>query len=161
VESAEVLDARTITFRFAEPHAQAIEDFWWAPMPRHLLEGVGAAEMANAPFNRNPVGSGPFRFREWRANERLVLERNEDFPEALGGPPAAQRVVFRIVPEPATLLTELLTGGIHIHINAAAGPDRSGSRRRHLDSTRRRDQAVLHRVEQRAGAVRRRGCGGP
>jgi peptide/nickel transport system substrate-binding protein len=117
VESAEVLDARTIRFRFAYPHAQALEDFWWAPVPRHLLEGVAAAEMANAPFNRNPVGSGPYRFREWRANDRLVLERNEDYPEGLGGPPDAQRVVFRIIPEPATMLTELLTGGIHIQMN--------------------------------------------
>jgi peptide/nickel transport system substrate-binding protein len=116
VESAEVLDPRTIRFRFAYPHAQALENFWWAPVPRHLLEGVAAAEMANAPFNRQPVGSGPYRFREWRANERLVLERNEDYPEGLGGPPPAQRLVFRIVPEPATLLTELLTGGVHIQM---------------------------------------------
>ncbi len=116
VESAEVLDARTITFRFSEPHAQAIEDFWWAPVPKHLLEEVAPAEMANAPFNRNPIGSGPFRFREWRSNDRLVLERNDEFPEALGGPPAAERIVFRIVPESATLLTELVTGGIHVDI---------------------------------------------
>jgi peptide/nickel transport system substrate-binding protein len=117
VESAEVLDPRTIRFRFEYPHAQAIEDFWWPPVPRHLLEGVSATEMANAPFNRSPVGSGPYRFREWRANERVVLERNEDYPEGLGGPPDAERVVFRIIPEPATRLTELLTGGIHIQLN--------------------------------------------
>jgi peptide/nickel transport system substrate-binding protein len=117
VESATVLNPRTIRFRFAYPHAQALEDFWWAPVPRHLLEGVTAADMANAPFNRNPVGSGPYRFREWRANDRLVLERNEDYPEGLGGPPDAERIVFRIIPEPATMLTELLTGGIHIQMN--------------------------------------------
>src|SRR5690606_36530463 len=40
----------------------------------------------------------------------------EDLPEGLGGPPAARRVVFRVIPEPATLLTELITGGIHIDI---------------------------------------------
>src|SRR5690606_284876 len=96
--------------------AQALEDFWWAPVPRHLLEGVAPADLRNAPFNRNPVGSGPYRFVEWRANDRLVLERNPDFPEALGGPPALDRLVFRVVPEPATLLTELLTGGLHVDI---------------------------------------------
>jgi peptide/nickel transport system substrate-binding protein len=117
VESAEVLDPRTIRFRFEYPHAQAIEDFWWAPVPRHILAGTSATEMANAPFNRNPVGSGPYRFVEWRANERVVLARNDDYPEGLGGPPDADRVVFRIIPEPATRLTELLTGGIHIQLN--------------------------------------------
>jgi peptide/nickel transport system substrate-binding protein len=117
VASAQVVDARTITFRFEYPHAQALEDFWWPPVPRHLLEGVSATEMANAPFNRRPVGSGPFRFVEWRSNERIVLEANPDYPEGLGGPPAAGRVVFRVIPEAATRLTELLTGGIHIQLN--------------------------------------------
>ncbi|HSH44766.1 MAG TPA: ABC transporter substrate-binding protein [Longimicrobiales bacterium] len=116
VESAEVLDPRTIRFTFTEPHAQALEDFWWAPVPQHLLEETDPAGMANAPFNRQPVGSGPFRFGEWRSNDRLVLVRNDSFPEGLGGPPAADRIVFRVIPEPATLLTELITGGVHVDI---------------------------------------------
>jgi peptide/nickel transport system substrate-binding protein len=116
VESASVTDDHTITFRFARPHAQALEDFWWPPLPRHLLEGVSPAELRNAPFNRQPVGSGPLRFGEWRANERLVLVRNDDFPEALGGPADAERIVFRVIPEASTMLTELLTGSVHIDI---------------------------------------------
>jgi peptide/nickel transport system substrate-binding protein len=116
VQSARVIDDRTISFRFARPHAQALEDFWWPPLPRHLLEGVAPAELRNAPFNRQPVGSGPFRFGEWRANERLVLVSNPDFPEALGGPAVAERVVFRVIPEAATMLTELITGSLHVDI---------------------------------------------
>lgn len=116
VESAEVMDSFAIRFDFERPHAQAIEDFWWAPAPKHLLEDVPPAELSRAPFNRRPVGSGPFRFVEWRANERLVIEPNPDFPEALGGPAAATRVVFRIIPEAATMLTELITGGVHVDI---------------------------------------------
>jgi peptide/nickel transport system substrate-binding protein len=119
VESARVVDDHTIVFRIARPHAQMLEDFNWAPAPRHLLEGIAPAELRNAPFNRQPVGSGPFRFGEWRANEQLVLVRNPDFPEALGGPAAAERVVFRVVPEASTLLTETLTGRIHVNIPLA------------------------------------------
>lgn len=116
VESAQVVDAQTIRFDFARPHAQALEDFWWAPMPKHLLEATAPGDLRNADFNRAPVGSGPYRFVEWQANQRLVLEPNPDFPDALGGPPSANRVVFRIVPEPATLLTELMTGGVHVDV---------------------------------------------
>lgn len=119
VESATVLGPHTIRFDFVRPHAQALEDFWWAPVPKHLFEGVDPAELRNAPFNRNPVGSGPYRFVEWRANDRVVIERNPDFPEALGGPPYLDRVVFRVIPEPATMLTELVTGGVHIDIPVA------------------------------------------
>jgi peptide/nickel transport system substrate-binding protein len=119
VESARVIDDYTIAFRFTRPHAQALENFWWAPAPRHLLEGVAPSEMRNAPYNRQPVGSGPFRFHEWRSNEQLVLVRNPDFPEGLGGPAAADRVVFRFIPEASTMLTELLTGNIHVDIPLA------------------------------------------
>jgi peptide/nickel transport system substrate-binding protein len=117
VAAAEILDSLTIRFRFTRPHAQALEDFFWAPMPRHLLENITPAELRNAPFNRQPVGNGPFRFVEWRANELLVLERNPDYPESLGGPATAAGVVFRIIPEAATRTTELFTGGIHVNID--------------------------------------------
>ncbi len=116
VKSAEVIDPTTIRFTFSRPHAQAVEDFWWAPVPKHLLEGTSPAALKNSDFNRHPVGSGPFRFGEWRANDRLMIERNDSFPQALGGPPAAERIVFRVIPEPATLLTELITGGIQVDI---------------------------------------------
>lgn len=125
VADAEWIDSLTIRFTFERPHAQALEDFWWPPMPAHLLEGIAPAELRNAPFNRAPIGSGPFRFVEWRASERLVLEANAEFPEGLGGPPAAERIVVRIVPEAATLLTELFTGGIHVDIDVT--PDQAAS----------------------------------
>lgn len=116
VASAEAVDSFTVHFRFVRPHAQALEDFWWAPLPKHLLENVAPSELRNAPFNRQPVGSGPYKVVERRANERIVLERNPDYPEGLGGPPPAQRIVLRVIPEPSTMLTELTTGGVHVDI---------------------------------------------
>lgn len=116
VERAEAQGPYTVRFDFSEPFAQALESFWWPPVPRHLLEGVDPSELRVAPFNRNPVGSGPYRFVEWLANDRLVVERNPEFPAALGGPPLPDRVFFRIIPEAPTMLTELLTGGVHVDL---------------------------------------------
>ncbi|HEX7051244.1 MAG TPA: ABC transporter substrate-binding protein [Longimicrobiales bacterium] len=116
VESAEVIDSFAIRFDFSRPHAQALEDFWWAPLPRHLLEDVPPAQLRTAPYNRAPVGSGPYRFVERRANERLVIARDSMFPEALGGPPYLDRVIFRIIPEAPTMLTELITGGVDVDL---------------------------------------------
>jgi peptide/nickel transport system substrate-binding protein len=115
VDRAEVTDSFTIRFHYSRPHAQALEDFWWAPLPRHLLQSVPAAQLKNAPFNRQPVGSGPFRLTQWQANQRAVLEPNPGFPQALGGPGAA-RIVLRVIPEAATMLTELKTGGVQVDI---------------------------------------------
>jgi peptide/nickel transport system substrate-binding protein len=123
VKAAEVRDSFTIHFTFLEPHAQALEDFWWAPAPKHLLQGVSAADMRNAPYNRAPVGSGPFKFGEWQSNQRLIVTRNPDFPASLGGPANLDRAVFRIIPEPSTLLTEVITGGIQVDVPVA--PDQT------------------------------------
>ncbi|MDQ3557437.1 MAG: ABC transporter substrate-binding protein [Gemmatimonadota bacterium] len=110
VQSATVIDPHTIRFDFVAPHAQAMDGFWWAPMPRHLLQNVAPAELAQAPFSRNPTGSGPFRFVRWDAGQSLTLEANDEFTPALGGRPNLDRVVFRIIPEATTMVTELLSG---------------------------------------------------
>jgi peptide/nickel transport system substrate-binding protein len=131
VASAAVVDSFTITFRYVHPHAQAIENFYWAPAPRHLLQDITPAELRNAPFNRQPVGSGPFRFQQWQANEQIVLVRNDDFPEGLGGPPAADRVMFRIIPEASTRMTEQLTR--RLHVNMQLLPDQANQLRNNPD----------------------------
>ncbi|UCC71794.1 MAG: hypothetical protein JSV86_15675 [Gemmatimonadota bacterium] len=115
VESAQAIDSFTVRFEFSRPHARPLDGFWWAPVPRHLLEEIAPADMVRAPFNRQPVGSGPFRFAGWEAGERITLVRNPDFPESLGGPPHLDRVIFRFIGEPATLLSEALTGQVDVN----------------------------------------------
>jgi peptide/nickel transport system substrate-binding protein len=112
VKSATVVDPQTIRFSFTAPHAQALDDFWWAPVPRHLLQNVPPAQLAQAPYNRAPVGSGPFVLKPgaWKPNETLTLEANPAFPAGLGGRPRLDRVVFRIIPEATTMVTELVNG---------------------------------------------------
>lgn len=115
VESATVIDPQTIRFEFSGPHSQPLQAFWWAPLPQHILEGVGAGQLAQHPFGREPVGNGPFQFASWEPGQQLVLEGNPNYPEALGGPPLLERVVFRVIPEATTRLTEVLTGTIDVN----------------------------------------------
>jgi peptide/nickel transport system substrate-binding protein len=115
VSGASVIDANTVRFDFVAPHSQPMDAFWWAPVPRHLLDGVAPAQLAQHGFNRNPVGSGPFRFVSWDSGQQVTLEANDRFPEALGGRPMLDRIVFRIVPESTTRLTELLTGAVDLN----------------------------------------------
>ena len=112
VDRTERIDDRTVTFHFTEVHAEPELDFIeWSPMPKHLLEGIAAADMRNADFNRNPVGTGPFKFVSWTANQEVVFEANPDF---VLGRPHLDRVVVRIIPEQTTELTELLTGNLDL-----------------------------------------------
>lgn len=115
VQSATVLDPQTIRFDFTTPHSQPLQAFWWAPLPRHILQDVPPAQLAQHEFGRQPVGNGPFRFVSWDPGQQVIFEANADYPQALGGRPMLDRVVFRVVPEATTRLTEVLTGAIDVN----------------------------------------------
>lgn len=118
---ATVVDSFTIKIGMA-PHADFM-DPWrsFAPVPRHILEGTAPAQIKNHPFGtRSPVGNGPFRFVEHAPGQRWVFDANPNFPRELGGRPYVDRLVYRVIPEPTTLMTELLNGNIDYYIAAAA-----------------------------------------
>lgn len=116
----EVLDSFRVRF-LLQPHADPLADVPFLPvMPKHLLDSIPPERMAQAAFNRQPVGNGPFRFVEYRANDRWIFEANPDYPEELGGPPMVDRVVWRIVEENASQLAELRTGNAHLALNVPA-----------------------------------------
>jgi len=114
VASAEVIGPHRIHFTFTEPHAEPLEDFFWPPVPRHLLQGVVPEDMARHGFGREPVGSGPYRLVSWDVGQGLEFEARKTFPADLGGPAGISRVSYRIIPEPSTRLAELRRGDIDV-----------------------------------------------
>lgn len=111
VSSCEVVDEWTVRFRFSASAWEPLYATAFHVVPEHLLAGVPTEEIDSAEFNRNPVGNGRWRFREWIRESRLVLEADTQSPF---GRPAFDRVVFRFIPEDITLRTELLTGGVDV-----------------------------------------------
>lgn len=65
-------------------------------------------------FLKEPVGSGPYKLKEWKRDDRLVLEANKDY---FGEAPKWDELVFRAIPEDSTRVSELLTGGVDIAVN--------------------------------------------
>ena len=114
---SEIIDSFTIRVRW-RPHSDPLAGLPFLPvMPKHLLDSVPANAMSRAAFNRNPVGNGPFRFVEHRANDRWVFQANDDFPAGLGGRPAIDRLVWKVVPDPTAQLTEIQTGAVDLILN--------------------------------------------
>jgi len=110
----EELDSLTVRARF-RPHNEPLADVPFLPiMPAHLLDTIPAARLAQAAFNHRPVGNGPFRFVEYRANDRWVFEANPDFAPSLGGPPRLDRIIWRVIPDATAQATELETGNLDL-----------------------------------------------
>jgi peptide/nickel transport system substrate-binding protein len=113
---AEVVDDYTVRLRLA-PHADFLDIFSMTPpAPRHILGEVAPEQLLQHEYAYNPVGNGPFRFVRYLPGQEWVFEANEDFPEALGGRPYLDRVIYRYIPEMTTLMTELITGRIDVYL---------------------------------------------
>ncbi len=106
VASAEAPDPLTFRVTYEKPYAPALGSWGIAIHPKHLLDGQ---ELVKSPLSRAPVGTGPYRFSEWRPGERVVLVANEDYFE---GRPNIDRVVYRVIPDQSTMFLELQAGGL-------------------------------------------------
>ncbi len=98
---------------------QLITDTPFAPLLAHLAHPVAAIVQAGhgADLERNPVGTGPFRFVSWEQDAQVVLEANPDY---WGGEPAIKEVVVRVIPDVATILVELRSGGVDAYYGIPA-----------------------------------------
>jgi peptide/nickel transport system substrate-binding protein len=110
----EVVDSYTVRFSF-EPHAEPLAGWpFTPPVPRHLLDTVPPEQMRQAAFNTAPVGNGPFVVMSHRANDRWVFGPNPEYPDALGGPPLLDRLVWRVIPDNSAQVTELRVGEVDL-----------------------------------------------
>lgn len=109
VKTAEVLDDYTFRVTYDKPFAPALTSWGnLVVLPKHLLEGK---DITKSELGRNPVGMGPYRFREWISRDRVLLDANPDYFE---GRPYIDRYVVRVIPDLATMFLELKSGGLDL-----------------------------------------------
>jgi peptide/nickel transport system substrate-binding protein len=110
VTSTEVVDDLTVRFTLDGPYAPFLSNLAY---PTGLIVSPAAVEQHGADFGRNPSGTGPFTFGEWRSNEAVVIEAN---PNYWDGAPDLQAVVFRPITDANTRTAEMLAGGIDLMV---------------------------------------------
>ncbi len=112
--SATLIDSLTIQFTWI-PHLDPLAGLPFMPIvPKHILDSTAPAAMRQAAFNKKPIGNGPFKFVEYRSNDRWVFDANPDFPAGLGGRPYLDRIVWRIIPDAMAQIAEVQTGNVDV-----------------------------------------------
>lgn len=109
VDSVRVVDDTTVTFLFEVAYADQLNDLQLIILPKHILEKTPPLEMRSSPFNRMPIGNGPFKLEKWVSNQYMEFVPNEAY---YSGRPHLDRVIFRTIPDQTALLTNLETGEI-------------------------------------------------
>jgi len=110
IETVEAVDDLTVRFTLSEPYAPFLSNLAY---PTGLIVSPAAVMEHGADFGRNPSGTGPFRFAEWRSNERVVVTRNEGYWDGTAG---TEAVIFRPITDANTRVAEMLAGGIDVMV---------------------------------------------
>jgi peptide/nickel transport system substrate-binding protein len=105
LDKVEVIDDKTVDFVWKEPYAPSIHALTQvAPIPKHIY---GSGDFLTNPANRAPIGSGAFKFEEWKTGQSITLVRNDDY---YAGKPYADRIIFRVIPDRGAALNALKIG---------------------------------------------------
>jgi peptide/nickel transport system substrate-binding protein len=106
INDVKVINPYQVRVTYKKAYAPALSQTFTSILPKHLLEGK---DINTADFNRHPVGTGPYRFVEWKTDQKIVLEANPDYWE---GAPHIKRFVMRIIPDQASGFLSLLKGEV-------------------------------------------------
>jgi len=109
IDSVTARDSATVVFWF---HARTLEQFYNAAtqisvLPAHLLQNIPDSSLKTAPFNRNPVGSGPYKFVRWVSGSTIEVAADSTYR---GGRPKIDRIIWSIAANPDAAMLRLFSG---------------------------------------------------
>lgn len=112
IESIRALNELTVEFKLKEPFSPFMSMFVVDNMPmvpKHIYEGT---DFRNNPANQTPIGTGPFKFKEWKKGSHIVLTRNPDYWKK--GQPYLDEIVFRVIPDAASRAIAFEKGDVQV-----------------------------------------------
>lgn len=111
-------DAHTVVFTLKEPVPFFMNVFQpgEAPiLPMHAFSGIDTSTVGavrGAEIMQKPIGTGPFRLKEWQKGSYIALERNKDYWRS--GFPCLDQVVARVIPDGAARAIAVETGEVDL-----------------------------------------------
>jgi len=121
VEKVDTPDPHTAVLRLSQPHPAvllALSQPLCSIIPKHVF-GDGQ-DLKTHPMNLKPVGSGPFKFVEYKPGEHVVMEAHEDF---FLGAPKIKKFVLKIIKDGVNRLTSMEQNEVQLDVYVAAPTD--------------------------------------
>jgi peptide/nickel transport system substrate-binding protein len=107
IKSVEIVDDYTVRFKTDGPYPLFVERLTALVIQSEKV----IKEKGHEWMQENPVGTGPYKLVKWNKKQDHLLVRNDDY---WGPKPAFKYARIRIIPEQATQIAELMSGGVDI-----------------------------------------------
>jgi peptide/nickel transport system substrate-binding protein len=109
IESVTAEGDHTVIIKLTRPQAPFLKNI---AMDMFAIASPTAFEKGDDEFERNPVGTGPFQFVEWKPNETITIQKFDEYWQE--GLPKLSKVIFRSIPDNSARLNALLAGDIDL-----------------------------------------------
>lgn len=109
IESVTADGDNTVVIKLTRAQAPFLKNI---AMSMFAISSPTAFEKGDDEYERNPVGTGPFKFVEWKPNETITIEKNADYWQE--GLPKLDKIIFKSIPDNSARLNELMAGGIDL-----------------------------------------------
>jgi peptide/nickel transport system substrate-binding protein len=112
LEEVQTPDDHTVVLQLDAPIPYLIKGFAAAEtpiIPKHIYDGTDPFTNGN---NSAPIGTGPFRFKEWARGEHVIYERNEDYWDSPR--PYLDQLVVKFIPDAASRSAALESGEVDL-----------------------------------------------
>ena len=110
VSGIQAVDDYTVTFTLSAPNAAFLAQLNIPVLPKHILGDVKPGEWDKADFNRNPIGTGKYKFVKWESGQYIQLAKNPDY---FGDKPSIDSIYYRFGDQ-TTLTAALLNGEVDV-----------------------------------------------
>ncbi len=106
VDHIEAPDDHTVIFKLKEPNGGLFDNLTLGILPTGADTNI---------YKTHPIGCGPYKVVDFRADDRVVLEA---FDQWHGGAPKLKHVVLRVIPDATTRVLELRRGTVNFEVNS-------------------------------------------
>jgi peptide/nickel transport system substrate-binding protein len=107
IEEIQVPSPSTVVFRLKQPDPVFLANLWSGIIPKHIWE---KEDFAKSQYNVMPVGSGPWKVKEWVRGDHMTFEANLDYFQ---GRPPLDRIVMKVIPDATVAFAALEKGDVH------------------------------------------------
>jgi peptide/nickel transport system substrate-binding protein len=110
---AEALDEHTLQFRLPEPFSPFLDYLTFGILPEHLLGNLSPAEIIDAQFNLQPIGSGPFSFDQFLVDgDQITGVALTAFEDYYAEPAFIEQFTFKYYPDPDSAISAYQSGEV-------------------------------------------------